>query len=390
MSHGIVYELFLIFSGSAVLSTVALFFRQSLMVAYILLGIIVGNWNFSIFPTNGTIQDIGQVGIIFLLFLLGLNMPPQKLFQTLKTSSLSAVFSSLIFFVIGALLIKAMGFSGKESIIGGAAIIFSSTAIGIKLLPKIFLSRRHVGTVVVSILLIQDIIAVLALFLLHQATDNDISWIKIMLLLGAIPILMVFAFFFCKFVLNPLIDRFCVIQEYVFLVAIGWCLALATLAHAAHLSDNIGAFIAGISLTASTLAPHIAEKLKPLRDFCLVIFFFYIGATFNLSFLGGVFLKSFILATVFLALKPFIFHLLMNHLSETNRASWQISTRLGQFSEFTLLLVYAALGNGFVSNSFVVFIQGATLISFIVSTYLISLKYPTPVGYEELNCGVKK
>ena len=131
----LITSFFLIFVGTAVLATLALYTRQPLIVAYISVGIILGPSGVSLIDDPDLISSIAKIGIIFLLFLLGLDMKPEKLINTLKNTSLVAFASCAIFFLIGYALSQLLGFAGTESIIIGIAMIFSSTIIGIKLLP---------------------------------------------------------------------------------------------------------------------------------------------------------------------------------------------------------------------------------------------------------------
>ena len=98
----ITYIMFLIFAGTAVLSTMALFTRQSLLVAYIALGAILGPWGLKLVSSTDIIEQAGDIGIIFLLFLLGLDLQPQNLFHSLRKMSLITLSSSIIFFLIGS------------------------------------------------------------------------------------------------------------------------------------------------------------------------------------------------------------------------------------------------------------------------------------------------
>ena len=123
--NAILYSVFLIFFGAAVLATVALYTRQSLLVAYILLGVILGPWGLNLVGDTAFAQRVGDIGIIFLLFLLGLNLHPQKLFHLLRKTSLVTLISSLAFAFFGFLVGVLCGFNPMESMMIGAAMMFS-------------------------------------------------------------------------------------------------------------------------------------------------------------------------------------------------------------------------------------------------------------------------
>ncbi len=382
-SDVIVFSIFLIFTGAAVFAGAALYLRQSMLVAYIALGTLAGPWGIGLVTDATTIQGIGHVGIIFLLYLLGLNLHPQKLLQMLREATRVTLLSSLAFAVVGYLIALAFGFSTVECILIGAAMMFSSTIIGLKLLPTTALHHRHVGEIIISVLLLQDIIAILILLLLEGLRREALDLTGAMLLIISLPALAVFAFFFERYVLVRIIHRFDTIQEYVFLVAIGWCLGVAQLGHSLGLSYEMGAFIAGVSLATSPIATFIAESLKPLRDFFLIMFFFALGAGFDLSVLATVALPATVLALVMLTIKPLVFKALLQWEDEEARLGREIGVRLGQVSEFSLLIALLAVSGGVISADASYLIQATTLLTFICSSYLIMFRYPTPIAVNE-------
>ncbi len=379
----IVFSIFLIFSGAALLSTVALFTHQSLLVAYIVLGVAMGPWGLGWIGDSVLIKHVGEVGIIFLLFLLGLNLHPQNLFHLLRKAMWVAVVSSLVFAIIGFELAQYFGYNRTESLIIGAATMFSSTIIGLKLLPTTILHHQHIGEVVISILLLQDLLAIVILLLLHTATVGALSTIKLGLLIASLPLLVVFSYVAERYVLAKLIARFDKVQEYVFLLSVAWCLGMAELAKLLGLSMEIGAFLGGVSLAASPISLYISESLKPLRDFFLVMFFFSIGASFNIQFLHVVLLPSLMLALLILVIKPLLFRFILTRTGESKQVSWEVGIRLGQISEFSLLIAYLAASTELITDSASYLIQATTILTFIASSYLVVLRYPTPLALRD-------
>ena len=379
----IIFSIFVIFTGAAVLAGVALYARQSMLVAYILLGCLVGPWGLKLVNDASTIQSIGHVGIIFLLYLLGLNLHPQKLLQMLRKALMVTVLSSLGFAAIGALIAWFFGFTTLECVLIGAVMMFSSTIIGLKLLPTTALHHHHVGEVIISILLLQDIIAILILLMLEELGRDTLPILDALSLALALPALVAFAYTCERFLLVRLIQRFDTIQEYVFLTAVGWCLGVAQLGHYMGLSYEMGAFIAGVSLARNPVSTFIAESLKPLRDFFLIMFFFSLGAGFPLPVLPQIVLPAAVLAVTMLVLKPLMFQVLLVWEKEAPRLSREIGVRLGQISEFSLLIAVLALNAGVIGERASYLIQASTLITFLVSSYLVMLWYPTPISVNE-------
>ena len=383
LHDSLLFSIFLIFSGAAVLAAIALFARQSLLVAYILLGGLVGPWGFQLVNDAKLIQEIGHIGIIFLLFLLGLNMQPTQLVKMLREAVFVTVASSLLFCAIGLLVALAFGFSLFESCIIGAVMMFSSTIIGLKLLPTTALHHRHVGQVMISILLLQDIIAIAILLLLEGLTESGMNWEQLAFLGLALPALVITSLLGERYVLQPLMRRFGTIQEYIFLTSIGWCLGMAQLASIMGLSYETGAFIAGVSLASSPIALFIAESFKPLRDFFLIMFFFSLGASFNITILPDIIIPALIIAILMLVCKPVIFSRLLQRSGESGSLSNEVGVRLGQASEFSLLIAVLAVNVGAIGSRASYLIQATTLLTFIASSYIIMLNYPTPIAVSD-------
>ena len=374
------FTIFLIFTGAAVVAGLALFARQSMLVAYIALGMLVGPWGLGLIENAATAQEIGEVGILFLLYLLGLNLHPQKLARMVGEATVVALASCLVFAGAGAVVALAFGFTLPEALVIGALSMFSSTIIGLKLLPTTVLHHRHAGEIVISVLLLQDVVAILMLLGLDATSRSSLPGASALLLAAALPAVVAVSVVMERWVLMPLIRRFDTIREYVFLVAIGWCLGVSQLGYAMGISPEIGAFVAGVALARSPVATFVAESLKPLRDFFLVMFFFALGAGFPFPVLADVVLPAACLGGLMLVLKPVVFRWLLKLVGEPDRLSREIGVRLGQLSEFSLLIAVIAAGGGVIGPQAAYTIHAATLLTFIVSSYVIMLRYPTPIA----------
>lgn len=378
--HSILFIIFLIFVGSAVIATLALYLRQSMLIAYIVIGVLAGPWGSGFVQDIAMIEQISTVGIIFLLFLLGMSLEPKDLLGLFKATTVLTFISATLFAVVCGGISYLFGYSLQESIIIGVAMMFSSTIIGLKLLPTTALHHQHMGELMVSILLMQDIIAILVLLGIQSYSNASASTLELLLPILALPIITVFAFAASKYVLLALLRKFDQIQEYIFLMAIAWCLGMAELAHLCGLSHEIGAFIAGVSLAISPIARFITESLKPLRDFFLIMFFFTLGASFNIGKLPELLLPAACLALIILAIKPFTFYHLLQRQGEKRGFALQTGVRLGQASEFALFIAALALQAAIIKEDTANLIQITTLITFILSSYFIVMRYPTPIS----------
>lgn len=374
---------FLIFSGAAIVASLALYGRQPLLVAYIALGILLGPSGFAVVDNVQLLAEISSIGIIFLLFLLGLDMQPQALLSVLRKATFVGLISSAVFLGLGYGIGRLFGFTAIECWVIGMSLMFSSTIIGIKLLPTTVLHHKHLGELMVGLLLFQDFVAIICLTILLSGSTGELNPVQLGLSFAALPLLVLVAWVVVKFLLLPLFTRFDRFHEYVFLLAVGWCLGMAEVAEILGLSREIGAFIAGITLATSRISQYIALSLKPLRDFFLILFFFSLGAQFKLSVLPEIALPALVTAAVVLAVKPVVFRYLLGNQSEHKVLAWDLGFRLGQISEFSLLIAFLAASQELIGSAASHLIQATAILTFLVSSYVVVLNFPNPIAIKD-------
>jgi Kef-type K+ transport system membrane component KefB len=141
--------------------------------------------------------------------------------------------------------------------------------------------------------------------------------------------------------------------------------------------------MAGVTIANSPIAPYIADTLRPLRDFFLVMFFFALGAGFELAALSEVWIAALVLAVAVVAIKPLAYKFLFKAAGEPALLALEAGVRLGQMSEFSLLLMASALQAQLISQNAAVLVQFATLITFAVSSMVVVLRYPTPIALSD-------
>jgi Kef-type K+ transport system membrane component KefB len=382
-TQSIIYSLFLIFVGCAITATLALWARQALIISYIILGMLLGPSGLAWIDDTALLADIAEIGIMFLLFMLGLNLAPQKLLLLLRQTTIVTIITSASFSLFGISVALAFGFSRMDALIIGFATMFSSTIIGLKLLPTTVLHHKHTGEVIISVLLLQDLIAIAVMLWLGSQADDSSTIGDVAMIIVSLPAVIGAAWLGEKYFLLRLIRKFDRVQEFIFLLAIAWCLGIAQLAHSVGLSYEIGAFIAGITLATSPIALFIAESLKPVRDFFLVLFFFAIGANINLVTAIANWAPALILAVGLLILKPVVFRFALDQVSESPKLAWETGWRLGQMSEFSLLIVFLALEYQLLSTDAANVVQLATVLTFIGSSSWIVMRFPTPVAISD-------
>ena len=377
----IIFEIALIFTGAAVLATLFLYLRQPIILAYIALGVAIGPSGAALIDNPHHIEQLSHVGIILLLFLIGLNLKPDRMIGLFGRVSLLTLITSLVFMSLIALAGVLLGFSPVQSVVVGAALMFSSTIVGLKLIPTTTLHHRHRGEMLVSVLLLQDILAIIVILLITGGQENNIPLTVSMLILKLV-LLTAVSFMAVRYVLTALYIKFDTIREHTFLLSLGWGLMVAGTAEYIGLSFEMGAFVAGVSIATLPIALVIAEELKPLRDFFLILFFFSIGARFDLGLMKDVVLPGFVIALLVVLVKPLVYRWGFNIAGEKDQVSTELGIRLGQASEFSLLVAYSALAAGLIDSRSSYLIQTVVILTFVISTYWVINRYPTPISSE--------
>ena len=382
--QNIIFEFVLIFAGAAVFATIFLFLKQPIILAYIGFGMVAGPLGLGLISEPAHIEKISHVGVILLLYLLGINLVPERLYHLFSKTAVVTLFTSLIFFAVVSLAASAFGFSFIESIIIGAALMFSSTIVSLKLIPTTALHHKHTGEMMISVLLMQDVIAIVLIVMLTGGQGDNITMAIVLLIIKLVS-LTITAFLLIKFVVNNLFVRFDIIQEYIFLLSLGWGLLGAGVAELIGLSYEMGAFIAGVAFASSPVALIVAENLKPLRDFFLILFFFSIGAQFDYLVTQDVLIAGVAIAVLVVVMKPLVFKQGFQLIGEGKRFSMELGSRLGQGSEFSLLVAYSALAAGLIDIRASYLIQMVVFITFVLSTYWVVYRYRTPISSIEKN-----
>ena len=375
----LIFQLSAIIIGAAVLGTLFLYARQPIIIAYIAIGVMIGPSGYGLIKQTEQIEQISHFGIILLLFLIGLNLQPGKLLGLFRKMSPLTLGTSAVFGLTALVFALLLSLPINDSLIFAAAMMFSSTVIGLKLIPTTTLHHKHKGEVMTSVLLIQDIIAIIVILFI-TGEKGDSTLITFAILTAKFIALWLLAFVGVRYVMTPLLMKFDVIQEYTFLATLAWCLLWAEAAQLLGLSYELGAFVAGLSIASCQVALVIAEHLKPLREFFLILFFFAVGAELKLDMDISILLAAIAFGIVLVPLKAFVFDKAFRWSGEPAQLSRELGVRLAQSSEFSLLVAFSALSMGLLSNDTAMILQVATITSFIVSTYWVVMKYPTTIS----------
>ncbi|PJE80934.1 Iron transporter MagA [invertebrate metagenome] len=376
----LVLEMAVIFGGASLLGSLFVWLKQPIIMAYIVLGVIAGPYGISLIVNDGHIDAVSHMGIILLMFLLGLHLHPRNLLKQIRqTAAVTCCCIILMTLLLYAVLAFFFHFSQIDAVVAGIALSFSSTVISLKLIPTTTLHHRRTGEVMISILLFEDILAILTILMLYGSHNG--ATIDALLLPLKTCVFSVVAWLFVRYLVLPLFHRFDIIPEYIFLMSLGWCFTAAQCADYLGLSHEIGAFIAGVTIAMSPISLVIAEGLKPVREFFLILFFFSVGAQFDPFLPPQLWWAIALSSLLILIVKPLLFKLLLTFWTgESTTNAMEMGLRLGQSSEFSLLLACGALAAGKISNNAALLVEAAAIITFVISTYLVVFRLPTPIS----------
>lgn len=379
----LIADLSVLVVGAAVLASLAVFLKQPIIIAYVVWGVLVGPWGLGWIKEVRFIENISHLGITLLLFLAGLNLHPQKLLQLFKKTTLVTFTNCVFSFLLASGVSYALGFHFTESLCIGLALMFSSTILVVKLLPTLELHHERMGAVCIGVLIMEDLLAIAVLVFLRCLTDPahaivHFAFVTMRLILFIVGLIVIEIF-----LLRRVMARVERLHEVLFILGLAWCFGIASISNHMGLFHESGAFFAGVVLARQPISRFIADRLRPLRDFFLVLFFFALGAKLNLYVLKDIFPSALVLALLFIVVKPLVFMRAFIWTKERAAFAKEAGIRLGQLSEFSILIAVLALDLKLIGPSAAYFIQLVTIFTFIISSYVVIYRYPTPIGTTE-------
>lgn len=364
---------------SSLLAWLACRARQPIILAYFLCGLLVGPVGAGLVPRVEALEDISRVGVILLLFLAGLVLHPDRLHKFFRTAMLVTTACCFFTWVLTLAFLLVLGYDIMDSSIAALALMFSSTILVVKLLPTTTLHQKHMGSICIAVLIAQDLIAVIVLMFVGTTTPANLMQFLLFLPLTMVGLVAV-AIVGEQFVLRKMMRLSDHYNEVLMMLCLGWCVGIAMLAEAFHVPYEVGAFVAGVAMARGKISLVLSEQLKPLRDFFLMFFFFVMGATFELEGLHATWLPGVALAILILVLRPLWLRCLFLLAGEERAFATETSLRLGQASEFALIIAVAAHASGNLSAQAAQLVQLTTILTILVSSYVVVLKCPTPIG----------
>ena len=343
--------------------------KQPLIVGYIFTGIIVGPYFFNLFSTNEIFETLSQLGIAFLLFMVGMHLNPRAIKEVGKVSLVTGIGQIIFTSIIGFLISLALGFSILVSVYISIALTFSSTII----ITKLLYDKKDIdslyGKIAIGFLIVQDLVAIIILMVVSSYSDGASLNLWTTLLRGLIILFLLFAFSF--FVLPKLVKRAAKSSEFLVLFSVGWALAIASLFHYLNFSLEIGALLAGMALSLSPFSAEISSKMKPLRDFFIVLFFIIIGSQIVFLHVAQNILPIILFSLFILIGNPLIVMIIMKYFGYTKRTGFFAGLTVAQISEFSIILVALGVSVGHLTSEILSMVTMIGLITITGSTYLI-------------------
>jgi len=359
---------------ATIFALIARLLKQPLIPAYIIGGVIIGPIGLGLIKSNEVITVLSEIGIAFLLFFAGLEISFKKLKDVTKVSTIAGLAQVFTVGMIASVIAIIFSFSKPEIIFLALAIAFSSTAI----VAKILADRNELNTlharIAIGMLLLQDIIAIIALTVLSTKALSIEAMIGPLL---KVMILILFAFLLSKTILKPIFLFAASSVELLFLTAIAICflfslLAFLPIAGLPSLSIVIGSFIAGVMLANSPFKIEIESKVLSLRDFFVTIFFVSVGMQLVLSEISKQILPLICFMATVVFIEPYISMIFVRLFGYTKKTSFLAGFFQGQTSEFSLILMAQGLVLGHVTKSSFSMIVLITLITMSATPFFIA------------------
>jgi Kef-type K+ transport system membrane component KefB len=367
---GILIDLGYVIIIATLLGYLAHLFKQPLIPMYILAGFLMGPV-FGLITSPEDIMILAEIGIAFLLFIVGLEINFEKLKHVAFVSTIGGFIQISLLFSIGYFVAIFLGYLPLQAAYFGLILAFSSTMVVVKLLSD----RREIdtlhGRIVIGILLIQDIFAIIALAILASINEFSINLLLLSLLKG---FLLIIAFAFLgKYVFPKLFSLAARGQEMLFLLSITICFSGAIAFHFIGFSIAIGAFISGVAIANLPYNIEIIGKVKSLRDFFAVLFFVSLGLGLLKDSINGTLIPFVFILGGVLVLKPLVIMTICSIFGYKKKPSFLTSITLAQISEFSLIILSQGLNLGHISREFFSITIIATVITLVMTAY--SIKY---------------
>ncbi len=371
MVNQIFAEISILIFIAAIVAIIMRILRQPLIIGYIVTGILVGPAVLNLINESQTIDILGKFGIVLLLFIVGLELNVGTIKKLSKASLTTGLCQVILSTAIVFFAARGFGFDVVPSLYISIGLSLSSTIVILKLFSDKKEQHRLHGKIAIGILLVQDVIATFALLASTASANGAMDFADILWLIIKGIALVAFILLFSKLVIKPLAAFFERSQELLFLSAIAWGLGVAALFLWLGFSLEVGALFAGVSIASMPYARDVSSRLRPLRDFFIVVFFISLGAGLEINNIGSAWLPVMVFSGFVIIFKPLIVMTVLGILGYKKKTAFKTAISMGQVSEFSLIFVLMGIANNQISHEAVTLVTMVALITFATSSYQI-------------------
>ncbi|MFB6116780.1 MAG: cation:proton antiporter [Candidatus Nanosalina sp.] len=349
--------------------------RQPKVIAYILAGLVIGPVGLGIASGTEMTSILSELGLVFLLFLIGLEINLEEVREVLRPTLGIGIIQMALTFAAGLTTAALLGFDIMTSLFIGAAVMFSSTALVVKMLTSLDESSTLPGRLDIGILLVQDVAVVFILALMTANFSSPLQIgvraLEILLLVSVIGVVSIASsrYFFSR-ILKQISDN----DLAFFTHGVAWALVFISAASYLNLSMEIGAFVAGLGLAQLPYSRELQERVRPLTDLFMAIFFLNFGIGITGDALYMYFWEALAASVILMIAKFLIFFLTIDRFKFTPETSFTASVNMTQISEFGLILTSLAISEGFIQQEISGFISMVAILTMGGSSYMIRYK----------------
>ncbi len=368
----------LIIVAATAIGLVARQLGQPTIVAYILTGVVLGPVLLDVVTAEGLVDHMAELGLGFLLFLLGLKMRIDDIREIFAPISNIAIGQTVLQTALAFIIALALGFGTVEVLVIALATVFGATPIIVKLLTDKDEITSLPGKIDVGVLIIQDIylVIVLALFSADELGDAGEITTTLAVIFVMMGFILLFSIASSRYILPTLFRRIADNKDVFLIVAIAWAFLFIAVADVFELSVEVGAFLAGLSLAQLPYSKELQDRITPITDFFILIFFASIGLQIESAATLLTFWQEAVIASIILMIGNFwIMFYLIDREGFSVETSFLGSINMVQVSEFSLVVGALALAQGFIDDAVLGYLTLMALLTMTVSTYLITYNH---------------
>ncbi|WP_336365329.1 cation:proton antiporter [Halalkalicoccus salilacus] len=350
---------------------------QPTIVAYIFTGLLLGPVFFDLVVEEGLVELMAELGLGFLLFLIGIEMRFDDIRDILRPIAVIAILQTVLQTALAFAVAWALGFTLVETVIIALATVFGATPIIAKVLSDKDELSSLPGRIDIGVLIIQDIYLVFLLAMLSAGEVESVADVGLTMatILAMVALIAVFSFASSRYFLPRLFRRIADDKDVFFVIGIAWAFLFIVIAEELGLSVEVGAFLAGLSLAQLPYSKELEERISPIIDFFILVFFASIGLRLAVDDLLAYWVEAVVASAVLMVGNFWIMFYLIDREDFSVETSFLGSINLIQVSEFSLVVGGIAVAQGFVDTPILGYLSLMALLTMTLSTYVINYNH---------------